>query len=268
VNPPESPAVSTLHVHLLPQLVTPEDLAGGTVVVIDVLRATTTIACALAAGARAVIPCLEVDEARRIAATFSSGTAVLGGERGGRRIEGFDLGNSPREYTPETVGGRTVVFTTTNGTKALRHGESAKRVLLAGFVNLSAVVQALTADETIHLLCAGTRGEITGEDVLLAGAIVARLTGDESIGKKSPANLEANFSLNDQARIAVACWLRLAGDRQVVARTLLIRELRSAQGGRDLIDLGFDADIEAAAQIDRFDTVPQWDRASGAVRSS
>jgi 2-phosphosulfolactate phosphatase len=84
-----------LRVHLLPQLVKPDDLAGSTCVVIDVLRATTTIAHALAAGAREVLPCLTVDEARQKAAGFASGEVVLGGERGGVRIDGFDFGNSP-----------------------------------------------------------------------------------------------------------------------------------------------------------------------------
>ena len=88
-----------LHVHLLPALVAAEELAASTVVVIDVLRASTTINHALAEGAREVIPCLEVEEARRVAAGLPTGQAVLGGEREGLRIEGFDLGNSPCEYS-------------------------------------------------------------------------------------------------------------------------------------------------------------------------
>ena len=266
--------MSTLNVHFLPQLVRPEDLADGTVVVIDVLRATTTIASALAAGARQVIPCFEVDEARRMAvdyaaAAYPAAAAVLGGERGGRRIEGFDLGNSPAEYTRESVGGRTVVFTTTNGTKALRHCQSAKRVLLGAFVNLSAVARAVVDDEKLHLLCAGTRGEISGEDVLLAGAIVARWIGSESHTAPATANPRAILSFNDQARIAAACWLRLAGSGAALpAWERLVAELRGSQGGRDLIEVGFDADIEAAAAIDRCDMVPRLDGASGAIRVS
>src|SRR5262245_57387196 len=108
-----------LNVHLLPELTTPEALTGGVVVVIDVLRATTTITTALAAGARRVIPCLDVADARAAAANSPEGECVLGGERQGLRIEGFDLGNSPNEYTPASVGGKTLVFSTTNGTKAM-----------------------------------------------------------------------------------------------------------------------------------------------------
>lgn len=258
--------MSTLQVHFLPPLVAPEDLAGGTVIVIDVLRATTTIVYALAAGARAIVPCLEVDEARGVAASLASSDRVLGGERGGERIEGFDLGNSPLEYTPETVGGRTVVFTTTNGTRALRHCRLAKRVRLGAFVNLSAVVKAVADDGDVHLLCAGTRGAITGEDVLLAGAIAARLINDGSGAGSPSVNPRPTFSLNDQARIAVACWQNLAGKGAALpAHDELIVELRTVQGGRDLIELGFDADIEAAAAIDRFEVAPQWNLASGRV---
>ena len=111
---------TVLAAHFLPDLVTPEELAGGTVVVIDVLRASTVICHALAAGARAVIPMLEVARSpadRRRA--WPAGQAMLGGEREGLPIAGFDLGNSPAEYRPDTVGGRTIVFTTTNGTRAM-----------------------------------------------------------------------------------------------------------------------------------------------------
>src|ERR1700733_12632677 len=138
---------STLAVHFLPELTTPAELAAGVVVVIDVLRASTTITTALAAGAREVIPCAEVEQARiradqlgrrhaastkalvaataDAAKTVAAGThesdsgPLLGGERGGLPIDGFDLGNSPSEFTAQTIAGRTVVFTTTNGTKAL-----------------------------------------------------------------------------------------------------------------------------------------------------
>src|SRR5687768_10758642 len=142
-----------LNVHFLPDLTTPAELAGGVVVVIDVLRASTTITYALAAGAREVIPCLEIEEARAAAAKLPPGQAVLGGERHGLPIEGFDLGNSPRDYTPQRVGGKTVVFTTTNGTKAMMQCRQAAGVLIGSYVNFSALVQTLRASGLpIHLL--------------------------------------------------------------------------------------------------------------------
>src|SRR5690242_16614412 len=110
-----------IRVHLLPALIAPEQLADGVTVVIDVLRATTTITAALAVGASEVIPCLEVEDARRAVANLPTGQPVLGGERGGVRNDGFDLANSPCEYTAQSIGGKTLVFTTTNGTRAMLH---------------------------------------------------------------------------------------------------------------------------------------------------
>src|SRR5262245_14849817 len=103
-----------LHVHKLPSQVDEREFAGSTVVVIDLLRATTTICQALAAGAREVVPFRTIEETFAAAAKVGRHNVVLGGERGGKRIDGFDLGNSPSEYTPESVGGRRVFITTTN----------------------------------------------------------------------------------------------------------------------------------------------------------
>jgi 2-phosphosulfolactate phosphatase len=273
-----------LNVHLLPSLTTPADLAGGLVVVIDVLRATTTICHALAAGG-VVIPCLEVDEARGVAGDYPPGQAVLGGERKGLRIEGFDLGNSPSEYTPATVGGRTVVFTTTNGTRALRQCAAASRVILGAFANLSAVCRevagVLTSGGAAHLLCAGTRGEITSEDALFAGAVAHRMTAETD--QVAPSSVSAKESrveapipvtpvvggarrayastlaaLNDQAYLAALAWRELAGERETISPSELADQLAwRSQGGRNLMSLGLSADILEAATIDRFDFVPE-----------
>jgi len=232
-----------IDVYLVPALIEPDELTGRTVVVIDVLRATTTIIHALAAGAVAVVPCLEVDEARTIAAGEFPGSAVLGGERGGLPIPGFDLGNSPREYTPLRVGDKTVVFTTTNGTRALLRCKAAKRVLIGAFVNLSAVCRELGDDSHIVLLCAGTNGHVTREDALFAGAVVNELA--------------SGHILNDQAELAADAWRACKSD--LTGADPLGRALRSSRGGRNLIDTGQENDIDIAAQIDKFDTVPQLD---------
>jgi 2-phosphosulfolactate phosphatase len=235
-----------IEAHFLPNLTAPDDLADAAVVVIDILRATTTIVHALAAGAADVIPCLEVDEARQIAQRLGN-DAVLGGERGGVRINGFHLGNSPDEYTPRTVGGKTVVFTTTNGTRAMRLCGRARRVLIGAFVNFSAVCTALAEETAIHLLCAGTDGEITREDVLFAGAIV-----DDLRRRSGAANL-----LNDQAEIAADAWRSAV--RDLTQGSLLAGALRTSRGGRNLIEVGHTSDIEIAAAIDKFDLVPILD---------
>ena len=239
----------TLTVHFLPSLVKPQYLSGSAVVVIDVLRATTTITHALAAGAEAVIPCEEVSEAREIARKLGD-NAILGGERSGRRIEGFDLGNSPEEYTSARVEKRTVVFTTTNGTRAMRFCESAGRVLLGAFVNFSAVCDAIAGLEQVHLLCAGTDGEVSREDVLLAGAIA------DDLGRRhgDPARL------NDQGEIAADTWRSTELD--ITGRDLLAGALRRSLGGQNVLELGMERDIDVAAHIDKFPIVPELDRAN------
>ena len=121
---------------------------------------------------------------------------VLGGERQGVRIEGFDLGNSPTEYSPASVGGRTVVFTTTNGTRAMLRCRQAREVLLAAFANRSAVLAALAREQFVHIVCAGTGGFITREDTLVAGSLVAGLISGA-----------AEWELNDEAVIARDAWL-------------------------------------------------------------
>ena len=156
-----------LNAYNLPASFEPEQLRGGVAVVIDVLRASTTIVHALEAGARDVIPCLEVDDARAAASKLAPGEVVLGGERGGVLIEGFDYGNSPLEYTPDRVAGKTVVFTTTNGTRAVLQSRLADRVVIGAFANVGAVAGQLAGRQRIHLVCAGTRGEYGRDDVLL-----------------------------------------------------------------------------------------------------
>jgi 2-phosphosulfolactate phosphatase len=245
----------TLAVHFLPLLVTPDQLSACDVVMIDVLRASTTIVHAIAAGAKCVAPCREVDEARRLRTTLAGEQVLLGGERGGLPIEGFHLGNSPCEFTAPAVGGKTIAFTTTNGTLALMQCRTAARVLIGAFVNLSAVVERLTGDRPVHLLCAGTRGHITREDVLFAGALSERLL--ETVIDES--------TFNDQVRIALDVWRAAvpSGGRKPKALAAELRSaLRKTQGGRNLIGIGLERDIDDAAQVDQFRVVPELDLAS------
>ena len=237
--------MSTLDVHLLPDLAAEDALAGATVVVMDVLRATSTLTYALAAGASRVIVCLEVDEAKQIAGKLASERPLLGGERGGLKIPGFDLGNSPSEYTPESVGGRTLVFTTTNGTRAMLRCRQARQVLLGSFVNRRAVLRALAAADKIHLVCAGTRGQITREDALCAGSLVAGLLESG-----------AEHQMNDEARLALAAWQAITADG--IQPAALAQALHETQGGRNLIAEGLEADIAWCADLDRFDFAPRF----------
>jgi 2-phosphosulfolactate phosphatase len=230
-----------VQVHLLPDLVCPGVLAGGVAVVIDVLRATTTIIHALAAGCTAVRPCAEVEEARELAGSMRAGRVLLGGERGGVAPPGFDLGNSPREYTAKICRGNTLVLTTTNGTRALLRAAQADRTLVAGFVNYSAVCEQLRQDaRPVHILCAGTEGNVTLEDTLLAGAFVDFLCEGTEV------------RLNDSARLAWDCFENHG--------RILLGALEISRGGANLRQLGYDEDIRAAAQVDLFHLVPELRR--------
>ena len=233
----------SIFVHLLPGLFEPAELVGGVAVVLDVLRATSTIVYALAAGVKAVIPCGEIDDARRIAAQSPPGTVLLGGERHGLKISGFDLGNSPTDYTPPAVAGKTLIFTTTNGTRALIRARAARRVLVGAFLNLGVVVRLL-ANETgpVHIVCAGTDGQVTLEDVLCAGAIAHGL-GSQGI------ETEAS---DDSTQLALNLFETCGRDYNSLVTTL-----RQSRGGRNLIDCSLGADIFTCAQQDKFEIVPE-----------
>jgi 2-phosphosulfolactate phosphatase len=250
-----------LNVYCLPTLVAPEQLAGGTVVVIDVLRASTTIIYALEAGAVEVIPCLEVEEALKISAGLPRSQVVLGGERGGLRIEGFDLGNSPLEFDPASVGGKTLVFTTTNGTRAMNQCRLAERVLIGAFVNAAAVVEQLAESPPIHLVCAGSGGDITRDDVLFAGLLVDRLQRRSA----------TPWQLNAQAITARENWLAsfavpMAIGAERLPPPLLADQLRKSLAGQRLVSIGLEDDLYAAAQLDRFAVVPVLDTKSFRIR--
>jgi 2-phosphosulfolactate phosphatase len=203
--------------------------------VFDVLRATSTFVTALHNGAKAVIPVSEISEA--IAIRKRQPDVLLGGERDGVRIRAaqtggvdFDLGNSPREYTPEKVRGRTVVSTTTNGTRALRAGAGAQTVLAASFLNLTATaqfIQRLRPAEVL-LVCAGTRENIATEDVLAAGAL-----GEILDAPLAPFGRGEGVRLNDSAETARNAWrkaksnlLEVVSEAENARRLLAIPELR------------------------------------------
>ena len=250
-----------LNVYALPKLVDPKELEGGAVVVIDVLRASTTIVHALEAGAEEILPCLEIEEARAMAQGFPPGQCVLGGERHGLPIEGFDLGNSPTDYTLERVAGKSVIFTTTNGTRAMNHARLAARVLIGAFVNASAVYNQLLGEERIHLLCAGTEGQFSEDDILLAGMLTERM---QRLGGMA-------YQQNAQAIAAQEFWLNSfslphALGAEPLEPELLVEALYDSPGGRRLASLEMDEDLLAAAQIDRFGGVPELDPQTFSIR--
>jgi len=239
-----------IQVYFLPSLVSADQLAGRTVVVIDVLRATTTIAAALDSGAREVLPLEHVAETRQQAEKLGP-HALTGGERRGMKIEGFDLGNSPTEYTRERVAGKSICFTTTNGTRAMQVCRQAQTILLGAFVNFDSLSRRLPDDGNWDVVCAGTDGQITGEDVLLAGALVADFQAKAEQGKASPP------VLNDQATLAADLWL--GRKLQSLKHADLTQLLKNTSGGRNLIEIGQESDIAWAAQLNHLSVTPQLD---------
>lgn len=227
----------SLNVHLLPAVFSPEVVAGGIVVMVDILRASTTMTVALTNGASGVVPCLHVDDAFALRDSHAESKCLLGGERGGLKIEGFDFGNSPRDYSPEVVAGKTLAFTTTNGTRALHHSQQAAEILIGCFLNLTSVVHYLQQQShDIHIVCAGTNGEITSEDVLYGGCLADQLMS----------NSAESFQLSDSTRLAIDHWQTHCGDMQVER---LHQAIRASQGGKNLIVLGYDEDIHFVSQI-------------------
>jgi 2-phosphosulfolactate phosphatase len=219
------------------------ELRDKHVVVIDVLRASTTITYAMRAGAREIIPVATVEQAMKIVGNLHSTSTVLCGERGGKRIEGFSLGNSPFEYTEEAVRGKALILTTTNGAVALTKAKYARQCFVSSFVNLSATVDALAsisgiANEHLYIVCSGREGNFSLEDSTCAGMLVTRLL--ERFGEAE--------RLSDSARAALSIYRDYGSD--------IYRTLRNSDHGEVLAGLGYEADILAASQLDSVPLVP------------
>lgn len=227
-------------------------------VVIDVLRATSTMVTALAHGALGILPTAAVEEAEawrsRYLHSDSQHPLLLGGERGGLRIDGFDLGNSPGEYIPGRVAGKVIILSTTNGTQALVTARSLpepKTILVAALLNAGAAsryINQLILKESqsptsepfgLLLICSGTQGKVSAEDTAAAGAIIHHLRH-----RGLPLNL------TDAALVAEALYL--------VYRDRLLHLLSSTKHGQKLAQLGFQEDLAFCARQDQFDLVPVW----------
>jgi len=240
----------TLHIHLLPSLLNSSELSESVCVIIDVLRASSTMIHALGQGAQGVIPCLNVEDAHAAAQNFPAGTCLFGGERHGQLIPGFDLDNSPLSYAPETVKDKTIVFTTTNGTRALWECRSAWRIVIGAFVNQTALIQQLEQMERdVHLVCAGTDGRLTAEDILFAGAVATQLQARRP-GFWTPGGVQTALASD---------FYQMRSTSPEQFRQVFFE----SAGAVNLQELGMTADIERCLERDLFDCVPVWDAATG-----
>lgn len=218
----------------------PGSVDGKAVVVIDTLRATTTIACATARGAR-VEPVTSPTEARR----RRKGRGVLiCGERGGSKLPGFDFGNSPVEIEAATLAGRRLVITTTNGTGAIARSAGARAIFAGALVNARAIARAVaqTGLEELVLLCAGRTTGVALEDLAGAGAIIDALM---------PGPLDPR-SVTDGARLSLELFRR--------ERPRLGPFLTECESGRNLLRLGAAADVARCAELDVIDVAPRYTR--------
>ena len=230
-----------LDVFFTPAEVKPQDVSGRVVAVIDVLRASTSIAVALSNGAKSVVPVESAEDAMTRSKQFEKGEVVLAGEQKMLPISGFGLGNSPQGFTAEAVGGQTVLITTTNGTKALLGVQGARDVVVASYVNFSAILAMLRAaaraNADITIVCAGNEGNFSLEDSACAGRFVRAI----------PKRL-ASVVLNDAAT-ASALIDRKYGDN-------VAKIFEESSHGQALTAAGFAGDLVVAAAVDSFPVVP------------
>jgi 2-phosphosulfolactate phosphatase len=231
--------VKRVDLYLMPAEAERGDFEKRQVVVIDVLRSCSSIATALRNGAAKVIPVETVEEAKRLAETLDRKSRLLCGERDGRKVGGFDLGNSPREYTRERVEGATLVFASTNASPLMTATLGGMDQLLLAYVNLGAVAEAVLRDgRDAVIACAGRHGAFSLEDTACAGALIRRL-----------ANAGASPELNDAAAFA------LAFDRDHGAQPEQV--LRRSDHGRYLVTLGFEEDLPVCGAVDSVPVVPR-----------
>ena len=205
---------------------------GKSVVVVDILRATSTMVTAFAHGIESIYPVAKLEECR----AMKSKSYLIAGERDGIKVKGFDLGNSPFEYMAENLKGKRIAFTTTNGTQAIAQSIGAKEILIGAFLNLSAVVShLLKSNNDILIACAGWKGKVNLEDTVFAGALVA--------------NLKNKFTLACDAPLAARHLYNSAKDD-------MVKFLSESSHVRRLNKLNIHEDMEFCLTIDKYSIVP------------
>lgn len=212
-------------------------LREKTVVVIDVLRASTTIATALRNGAKEIIPVATVESAMKIVGNLVGDVTLLGGERNGKMIEGFNLGNSPLEYIEERIRGKSIVFSTTNGSLAMVKARYAKDMLVCGFVNMSAVHEFVGGRDAV-ILCSGHAGNFSMEDAVCAGMLLQRIADQTA----------KSLDTSDAAAASMSLFKN--------HNKSLYKMLRSSHHGRHLEEIGFGEDLKVCAEVDSVPVLP------------
>jgi 2-phosphosulfolactate phosphatase len=220
------------------QLTNPALCEGKTVVVIDVLRATSVIVTALANGANKIYTTEGIPEARNLLTTFLPNAALLGGERAGKKIEGFDLGNSPLSYTAEVVRDKNIILTTTNGTLAIRNSKTAKQLFAVSFLNVLYAAKVLAeTNQPLMIVCSGTNGNFSLDDALCAGMLI------DSISRFVPVQCD------DLGQVALAFYRQEGSIQEKLSDCRHVKFLRS---------IGYEKDVEYCLQPNLFEALPEY----------
>ena len=229
-----------LDVFFTPIQAKPADTSGRLVVIVDVLRASTTVATALGNGAKTVMPLEGADEVIFRSKEFHRSQIILAGEQKMHPIAGFDLGNSPQGFTKKAVEGKTILITTTNGTRALLGVQGARDIVIASYVNFTAVLAmmkvAASSNTDIAIICAGEEGGFTLEDSACAGRYV------RAIPKR------AGVQFNDAAHASVLIEKKYGEN--------IAKLFKESAHGQALEEAGFGDDLAAAAEVDAYPVVP------------
>ncbi|MBA4313612.1 MAG: 2-phosphosulfolactate phosphatase [Chlorobiaceae bacterium] len=229
----------SITVHLTPGNIDEMGLKDKNLIVIDVLRASTTIATALQNGAKEIMPVGTIENAVKISGSLFGGVTLRAGERNSKMIEGFNLGNSPKEFTEDVVKAKSIIFFTTNGTTAIGKGKHAKNLVVAGFVNLSKVVEFfINLQEDIVILCAANENVFCIEDAVCAGRIINKMAGSAGI----------ELVLDDTG-VACATLDKSFGKS-------ILKMLKSTEHGKYLTEIGFADDLKICAALDSVQVIP------------
>jgi 2-phosphosulfolactate phosphatase len=235
-------SLKRLRVLMTRQEIEPEKLSDATVVVIDVILATTTLLTILENGARSVLPVASLEEAEEVGEALDPTRTLRGGEQDAENIEGYDLGPYPEEYTPEVVGGKDVIFVTTNGTRAISSAALTKKLLLGCLRNAPAVARYLegSGTESVYVVCAGSAGRFTLEDFIGASAILSRLNGDGYLD---------DWRLNDAAWLALDFAERYEGREK--------EALKRGRAGRWFLENDMAEEFEFVGDVGASELVPE-----------
>lgn len=218
----------------------PPRIYGKTVIVLDIFRCTSTIVTALANGCKEVIPARSAAEALEIAAKMDANTYVLAGEVKGAKIENFDFGNSPLEFSQNVIRNKTVILSTTNGTEAIKASKPAKNIIISSFLNIAAACsRAVTYHRDIVIVCSGTNGNIALEDLMAAGCHVSRLK-----------QFYQEIRLSEQARTFYYLYKYFKENLHQV--------LQTSRSGLNLQNLGYEKDIPFCLQKNIYKLAPVY----------